>query len=370
MGGYPLQIPMLDLHSIGAGGGSLVSQDAFGTLHVGPQSAGALPGPACYDRGGDRPTVTDAAVVVGRLPKQVKLGGTLPIRADLAWKAFREQFPGTDEAQQIEAALNVLTLAEANIAFAVRERTVARGLDPGELALVVAGGAGPLLACGVADALELGEVVIPPYPGLLAAWGLLVAPDRRESVVTVLRLLRDLSAAEAADLVDQARRGLEASVPSGAEMVYTASLRYLGQGFEVEVPAELPVKLTTLARTFHEAHQREYGFSLADSPVEWIELRVAWEKPAEPWAFPELEGLVEPAAHVPLWEREAPSSVDHRGTPVRRQAALIERRSLREGDRVAGPAVILEQDATTYIPIGWMGRMASGDYLRLRSHDR
>ena len=178
VGGYALQIPMLDLHTIGAGG-SLVHRDAFGAIHVGPQSAGADPGPACYARGGDRPTVTDAAAIAGRLPADILLGGTMPIEVDLARKSLSEAFETEGDAL-VSAALDVLALAEAHIAFGIRERTVARGLDPVELALVAAGGAGPLLACGVAEALDLAEVIIPPRPGLLAAWGLLVAPDRRE----------------------------------------------------------------------------------------------------------------------------------------------------------------------------------------------
>ena len=161
VGGYPLQIPMLDLHTIGAGGGSLTFRDEYGTLHVGPQSAGADPGPACYDRGGLRPTVTDAALITRRLPDNVLLGGHLPIRLDLAQKAFLSTFDtlthDSDETQFTAVALDVLTLAESQIAFAIRERTVARGLNPQELILVAAGGAGPLLACGVAEALELGR---------------------------------------------------------------------------------------------------------------------------------------------------------------------------------------------------------------------
>ncbi len=168
VGGYPLQVPMLDLQTIGAGGGSVVGRDGFGMLHVGPRSAGARPGPACYGHGGVEPTVTDAAVAAGRLPAAVRLGGSLELDSAAAVGALGGLDP-----------LDVLALAEARIAFAIRERTVARGMDPADLALVAAGGAGPLLACGVAEVLDLSEVVVPPHPGLLAAWGLLTAPERR-----------------------------------------------------------------------------------------------------------------------------------------------------------------------------------------------
>jgi N-methylhydantoinase A/oxoprolinase/acetone carboxylase beta subunit len=367
VGGYPLQIPMLDLHTIGAGGGSLVYRDAFGTLHVGPQSAGAEPGPACYGRGGRQPTVTDAAVVVGRLPPQVLLGGTLPIQVELAHQAFAETFGA--EAQDVpRAALEVLALAEANIAFAIRERTVARGLDPAELALVAAGGAGPLLACGVAEALELAEVVVPPRPGLLAAWGLLVAPERRESVVTVLRPLQEISPQEARAFLQQALDGLSEPPPHRARILRTAALRYLGQGFEVEISVQEPEDLDGLAQAFHQAHEHEYGFALPGSPVEWVELRVAWEVAAQAWSFPDPSGQGPGEDQVALWELRP----DPQGelVPAQTTARVLYRRALAPGDQLDGPAVLLERDATIYIPTGWKARMTPGGYLRIKHHDR
>ncbi len=370
LGGYPLQIPMLDLHTIGAGGGSLVHRDAFGALHVGPESAGASPGPACYGLGGERATVTDAAVVTGRLPGSVRLGGTMPLHPDRAHQAVAEAF-SAGAAEVYRSALDVLALAEANIAFAVRERTVARGLDPAELALVVAGGAGPLLACGVADALELAEVVIPPRPGLLAAWGLLAAPDRREATVTVLRLLAELSPEEARALFEKGYQKLSKSPPPGAALRRAASLRYLGQGFEVEVPVEDPEDLRTLKQLFHDAHRREYGFAQPDAPVEWIELQVAWEIGAEAWQFPEparRTDLERPTADLErhqIWERPVIGRELVDWQPVKAPAKLVDRASLEAGTSVTGPMIILEADATTYVPSGWQGRVSAQGYLRL-----
>jgi N-methylhydantoinase A/oxoprolinase/acetone carboxylase beta subunit len=369
IGGYPLQIPMLDLHTIGAGGGSLVFRDPYGALHVGPESAGADPGPACYGRGGDQPTVTDAAVVAGRLPQDILLGGTMPIEAGLARRVFANTFsPDGDEI--VRAALDVLALAEANIAFGIRERTVARGLDPAELALVAAGGAGPLLACGIAETLQLAEVIVPPRPGLLAAWGLLVAPDRRESVVTVLRPMKSITAGDSVTYFDQATLGLSAAPPEGAQILRTAAMRYLGQGFEVEITVDDPANIAELERRFHQTHEHEYGFATPGAPVEWVELRVAWEIPPPDWAFPEETG--EPDSRpvqVQLWEYHGGEMGTEAVRPVPAPANVYERRRLSLGIRLAGPAIVTEKDATTYIPSGWVAQASRGGYLRIRKSD-
>lgn len=361
IGGYPLQIPMLDLHTIGAGGGSLVKRDEFGAIHVGPQSAGAEPGPACYGRGGELPTVTDAAVVVGRIPADLLLGGTLPIYPDLAWKAFEQTF-GADQDVVINSALDVLGLAEANIAFGIRERTVKRGLDPAELSLVAAGGAGPLVACGVADVLELAEVIVPPRPGLLAAWGLLSAPQRREAASTVLRLLRNVDPTEAEALFRQTAQKLSTQPPPGAKLMRTAAMRYLGQGFEVEVLVDEPVDLEQLEQRFHRAHEHEYGFSMKNSAVEWVELRVAWEQPSPAWSF-RFDGVLEtpPERRILVYERLPGETTYHAS-----EARLFERRLLPAAFQIAGPAVITERDATMYIPSGWFGQIVENGYLRIR----
>lgn len=364
IGGYVLQIPMLDLHTIGAGGGSLVHRDEFGVLHVGPQSAGADPGPACYDRGGTQATVTDAASVAGRLPEDILLGGTMPIRADLAHKAIAETFGVEDQKEVVRSAIQVLALAEANIAFGIRERTVSRGLDPAELALVAAGGAGSLLACGVAEILGLAEVIVPHRPGLLAAWGLLVAPDRREATVTVLRLLSEITADEAKAYYDEAEKKISASLPEGANLLQIAALRYLGQGFEVEILITDPSDIDTLEKKFHETHQREYGFSIPEAQVEWVELRAFWEIAAKEWAFPSQNTEEqETKKTVPVWEFQAN---EENPEPLESQAIYLDRRFLASGSKLEGPAIITEQGATTYIPTGWKAQVTDTGYLRIK----
>jgi N-methylhydantoinase A/oxoprolinase/acetone carboxylase beta subunit len=364
VGGYPLQVPMLDLHTIGAGGGSLTYRDEYGTLHVGPESAGARPGPACYNVGGTEPTVTDSAVAVGRLPGTTLLGGKMPIKAELAQEAIRDKFDVSDEGV-LETALKVLTLAEANIAFAIRERTVARGLNPSELALIAAGGAGPLLSCGVADMLGLSEVVVPPRPGLLAAWGLLVAPDRRESTVTILKPLSQVTGKESETLFAQAYQNLAEKPPENASIIRTAALRYLGQGFEVEVIIEDPSDLIEIEKRFHDAHEHEYGFALWHSAVEWVELRVAWEIPAKTWSFPDSKnGHTPDFTEVEIWEARSLSDEDLRKEKC--TARHFQRKDLRSGTVITGPVIIAEHDATTYIPTGWEATITDGGYIRIK----
>ncbi len=361
IGGYPLQIPMLDLHTIGAGGGSLVKRDDYGAIHVGPQSAGAEPGPACYGRSGALPTVTDAAVIVGRIPANLLLGGTLPIHPELAWQAFERTFGGEREII-LQSALDVLGLAEANIAFGIRERTVKRGLDPAELSLVAAGGAGPLVACGVADVLELAEVIVPPRPGLLAAWGLLSAPQRREAASTVLRLLRSVDPLQAEDLFRQTARKLSTQPPPGAKLLRTAAMRYLGQGFEVEAPVDEPVDLDELEQRFHHAHEHEYGFSMKNSPVEWVELRVAWEQPSQTWNF----GFDSPTAQPNHGKIVVYEQLPGTNAFQPSEASLYERRFLPLNFQIDGPAVITERDATIYIPTTWFAQVVENGYIRIR----
>ena len=292
----------------------------------------------------------------------------MPIEVELAQKAFADTF-ATDESGTIRAALDVLALAEANIAFGIRERTVARGLDPAELALVAAGGAGPLLACGIAETLQLAEVIVPPLPGLLAAWGLLVAPDRRENTVTILRPLQEVTPQDSITYFEVAYTGLSVTPPEGAHILRTAALRYLGQGFEVEILVEDPSNLSTLEEDFHHAHEHEYGFSMPGAPVEWVELRVAWEIPADAWTFPETVSTTDQVpSSAALWEYQRGNGSDQEMSPRLVEAQVFERSQLPLGIQLAGPAIVLEHDATTYIPTDWTARMVQGGYLRIRKN--
>jgi N-methylhydantoinase A len=305
--------------------------------------------------------VTDAAVVVGRLPDSVRLGGHLALDGAAARTALATLV--TDSADAVAAALDALALTEAHIAFAIRERTVARGMDPSQLALVAAGGAGPLLACGVADVLGLSEVVVPPHPGLLAAWGLLTAPERREAVVTVLRPVDALTRADIDDLKARAVHTLSAAPPPGVELCWSGALRYVGQGFEVEVSVDPAEDIDAVAERFHRAHEAEYGFALPHAPVEWVELRVFWVRPSTSWAFPAPTGSPNDGV-CRLWERGRDG-----GPPQAIEAPLVQRSGLAPGRLLQGPAVVVAPDSTAYVPRGWRAEAVAGGYLRVRADD-
>jgi len=241
VGGVPVRLPTVDLHTVGAGGGSIATRDAGGALHVGPASAGADPGPACYGRGGTAPTVTDANLLLGRLP--VRLAGGVELDADAAERALT----GFDPADVV-AAVN------AEMLRALRVVSVERGVDPRELALVAFGGAGPLHACELAEQLEMETVVVPETAGVLSALGLVAGEERHDRVRSYLVPL-----AEAGEL------------PREGE----ADLRYAGQSFELTVPLQ-----PDLEAAFHRAHEERYGFSDGDRPVQLVAVRTADVRPA------------------------------------------------------------------------------------------
>jgi N-methylhydantoinase A len=240
VGGLPLRLPTLDLHTVGAGGGSIVWLDSGGAIRVGPESAGADPGPACYGRGGTRPTVTDANLLLGRLP--TKLAGDIVLDAEAAARAF----DGIDPAAAVE-------IVNAEMLQALRVVSVERGHDPRELALVAFGGAGPLHACALADELEIGTVLVPAAAGVLSALGLVASEERRDRVVPYVCPL-----AEVADL------------PAEGD----ADLRYAGQSFELTVPIQ-----AGLEEAFHRSHEERYGYADRGREIELVAIRTAETKP-------------------------------------------------------------------------------------------
>jgi N-methylhydantoinase A len=247
VGGLPVRLPTVDLHTVGAGGGSLVWRDSGGALRVGPESAGSDPGPACYGRGGERPTVTDANLLLGRLPE--RLAGGLALDADAAEQALA----GFDPAEVVE-------VVNAEMLRALRVISVERGHDPRDFALIAFGGAGPLHACALAEELEIGTVLVPAAAGVLSALGLVASDERRDSVRSYVRPL-----AEASDL------------PAAGE----ADLRYLGQSFELTVPLGGDV-----AEAFHRAHEERYGYADRAREVELVAVRTAEVRPGPELVLP------------------------------------------------------------------------------------
>jgi N-methylhydantoinase A len=250
--GLPVRLPTVDLHTVGAGGGSLVWRDSGGALRVGPESAGAAPGPACYGRGGTSPTVTDANLLLGRLPGF--LAGGLALDRDAAERALE----GFDPAE-------VLEVVNAEMLAALRVISVERGHDPRDFALVAFGGAGPLHACALAEELEIGTVLVPAAAGVLSAVGLVASEERRDRVVSYLRPLADVG-----------------ELPAEGE----ADLRYAGQSFELTVPVG-----ADLEERFHRAHEERYGYADRGRPVELVAVRTADVRPGPELVLPSAEPL-------------------------------------------------------------------------------
>lgn len=374
--GYPLLVPMLDLHTIGAGGGSIAYVDAGGAFRVGPRSAGANPGPACYGLGGEEPTVTDAQVVLGRIDPERFLGGEMVLEAQRAENAVRSLADELGLSLE-EAAEGVITIANNNMAAAIRSRTVQRGLDPREFALVAFGGAGALHAAELAEALEIPEVLIPPFPGITSAMGLLTTDLRYDQMRTVFMLNSAFDFDRVnADFVEQTgelRQRLEDDGVAEADITVERSLdcRYVGQGYELRVglPDEKldQASLDAVVESFHRIHEREYGHSFPGDPVEIVNLRTT-----ATGATPTMRQVRGPQT-TSLADAELGSG---RGL-LRVEGRQLEAGEIRFFDRwkipvnepVEGAAVIFQRDTTIFVPPGWTARADEGTNLVLRRGD-
>ncbi|GAA1273239.1 hydantoinase/oxoprolinase family protein [Sphaerisporangium rubeum] len=348
IGRYPCKIPMIDIVTVGAGGGSVAWISPEGTLKVGPRSAGADPGPLCYGRGGTEVTVTDAHVYLGRVPPHL-LGGEIPLSADAA-RAGVEALAAKLGLTPERTAAGVLEISAYNQSNAIRQITVKRGLDVRDFPMVAFGGSGPLLICRLVDILGLPAVVVPPNPGNVSAFGLLTVDVKNDYVRTHVTkdLSPDTAAAILSDLEDQAADALHREGFPADRHVFarSADLRYNGQAYEVRVPAPAgPVDAAwrdEVTARFHEAHRRLYGYGYRDDPrhaVEWVNLRVSGigpiTRPVIP-EHPESDGPTpEPASTRPVHFDDG-----WHDTPVYRRAGL------RRGHIVTGPAVIEEYGST------------------------
>ncbi len=262
--GLPVRLPMLDIHTVGAGGGSVAWIDDGGALRVGPRSAGAEPGPACYGRGGREATVTDANLVLGRLDAAVPLAGSVVMDVAAAREALGRLVAGFGSLRA--AAAGVVAVANQEMVRAIRVVSVERGHDPRHFELVAFGGAGPLHACEVADALGMRRVLVPAACGVLSALGIAAGERRRDSVRSVMRPLGEVRASELRALVPWPAR------ERGSARAASCDLRYAGQGFELELPLE---PLRTLASRFHDRHAERYGFADRSAVIELVNLRAA-----------------------------------------------------------------------------------------------
>ncbi len=309
VGGRALALPMVDVHTVGAGGGSIAWRDVGGALRVGPRSAGADPGPACYGRGGELPTVTDANLLLGHLHEDAPLAGG--VRLD---RAAAERAVG-DLADELglgldETAAGIARVASAAMAQAVRVVTVERGIDPRELALVPFGGAGPLHAAQIADELGMRRVLVPVASGVLSAFGLVVAERRRDLVESVLLTGDELTAESVAAVVERlaerGRRelreaGAAGAAPAAAEPELRASydLRYEGQAFELQIAGDPAPDPDELRRAFDRAHEERYGYADPDAGLELVSVRVAVALPGAEPRRAAWEGLPDGASEGP-----------------------------------------------------------------------
>ncbi len=353
--GYLLKVPAIDLAEVGAGGGSLVRVDAGGSMQVGPESAGAFPGPVCYGQGGAEPTVTDANVVLGYINPRHLVGGALALDADAARAALEERVARPLRLSVEQAAFGAHQIAASNMIRAIRSVSSERGRDPRRYALFAFGGNGPLFACGMARSLGIGHVIVPPAAGLFSSFGLLYADVEHHYSRTLRRVLGEAEPAEIGDawtaLEEEARSQLAAEgfPPERMRFGRRANLHYRGQIFELTVPApEGPVDraaLAELAERFGAEHERTYGHrASAREPVELVNIELVGRGIAEHARVPDTLTLP-PAPHAggtrPAWFGEDSGWLE---------TAVIERARLAGGRE--GPLIVEEYDATCLVPPG------------------
>jgi N-methylhydantoinase A len=350
IGYYPIKVPSVDVHSVGAGGGSIAHVPMTGALRVGPESAGAVPGPACYGKGGDRPTVTDANVVLGRLPPRL-LGGKMMLDT----KASEEAVGKIARALSLDlyqAAQGILDIVNENMLGAMRLVTVQKGLDPRDFALVAFGGAGPLHGNAMATLAGCYPIIVPPTPGVLSALGFLYSDVKNEFAQTFVRTIDEADPSQIADILTKLGRDARAWLreegvdESRQRINYEADVRYFRQGYEFSMEID-PDRLGSgalneLAARFGLAHERVYGFKL-DQPVELVNLRAVGVGAVQKMNLPKFEKEGPDAAHAVVEQHQAYFD----GAFV--SANIYDRNKLRAGNQVRGPAIIVQMDATTVI---------------------
>ena len=395
--GFPVRVPMVDVNAIGAGGGSVAWLDDAGGLRVGPRSAGSDPGPACYARGGREPTVTDASVVLGYLDPRYFAGGAIGLDVERARDAIRDCIAEPLGLAIEDAAAGIHQVVNAQMAEGVRLVSVRQGYDPREFTLVAMGGAGPLHACALAADLAITRVVVPRHPGVLSAAGLLAAPIEHEvsiayaeplaglAIAPVRRIVADLDAA-GRTLIE--REGL--SPDRDVEVLHFADVCHVGQGYHLEVPFDPGADdgLERLYADFLAAHERVHGHAV-EAPARFVNLRAVHRQrmPAAPATraagavprAPREDGGKE-SAHAPAADSRGygagPGRDDSGGGDTRRavrfpdepapiETRIVARAALAAGDRLAGPAIVEQDDTTTLIPPGWTALTAQDGIMTL-----
>ena len=366
IGGYAVSYPTLDIHTVGAGGGSIAKVDEFGRMSVGPDSAGSDPGPACYGRGGELPTVTDANLLLGVYDPEYRLGGEISPDLDLAARAVETHVGRPLGLSVTEAAVGIIRLVNANMMHALRTVSIERGRDPRDFALVPFGGAGPTHGVHIAEELALRRVVIPPIPGCNSALGILSSDVRHDLVATLRARMTRLPPSELGEalstMAGEAQRELEEDgiPPEMRRLQASLDMRYAGQAYELNVPLSSirpdPSTMGQAVADFHTAHETRYGHALADDMVDLVNVRLTGlghtPKPrlggegtasgkAEPRTRRRVVSVLGQEAAVPIYHRE----------------------DLRPGHTVDTPCIIQQLDSTTYLPLGEARVHATGSIV-------
>jgi N-methylhydantoinase A len=369
VGGFPLKLAQLPINTVGAGGGSIAWVDEAGLLQVGPQSAGARPGPACYGLGGTDATVTDANVVLGRIGSGQRLGGALEVRRELATAAMQKLAGALGGLGTTALAEGIVRIAVGKMASAIRAISIEKGHDPREYVLVPYGGAGPMHAAFVAEEIGITEVLVPPYPGNVSAFGLLVSDLTRDLVQTWIVGLRDLSAADLQRRFAAMRAELTRLVAADGwgcgrlEFRYVLDLRYRGQAFELTIPLASPrMAVADVAAAFDAAHLEAYGHNNPGAPVEVVTIRVAAVR-----RIPRLDPPPSPRrAARAARPTVRPVYFGSRVLPC----PVVERDALPPRWASLGPVIVEESGSTTVVPPDWTIRVDTHGNLRLHRRSR
>ena len=342
----PLLIPLVDIHTIGAGGGSIAWLEA-GALRVGPQSAGAEPGPACYDRGGQQPTVTDANFFLGRIGTESKLGGWMKLNYDASNEVLKNLAEKLS-ISELELAEGILSIINAKMADAIRTITVKQGIDPREFTLVAFGGAAPMHGVWLAEELEINETIVPNDPGTFSAWGMLQTDIRKDVTVNFFHAFSNLDENniissfeklknEATDLLSQ-----ENVKESDMSFNLTADMRYIGQEYYVNVQINKPIKLEEINKCFHETYEKQYGHSTPDGPIEFINLRLV-----------ATGHIPKTSEFVKKFHQSAEVNENNRSVFFdnnKYDTEVLNRANIKSDKSVEGPVIIEEETATTVVP--------------------
>lgn len=356
--GYPARVPMIDIITVGAGGGSIARIDEGGAMKVGPRSAGAVPGPACYMRGGQEPTVTDANIMLGKLNRHKILGGKMDVDRTLAESAIKERLCGESGLDVLDAAAGIISVVNSNMVRAIRGVSIERGYDPREFILMAFGGAGPLHACEVAAELGISKVLLPGSPGTLCSLGLLMADTRfdlsrsrimlanRENLKEIRKIFTNLKE-EGDQLLENE------GVPSDMrKYVYSLDCRYENQNYEISMEisdGQMDEKiLSELIEGFHDEHNNSYGYFDRNKSIQLVNYRLGAIGIIDKPTIPGSDKLVQDDAPVTELRQ-----VRYEGSREFKETRIIQRDSIKRGTAVYGPAIIEQMDSTCVIPPEW-----------------